>query len=84
MSSPIHISFFGRLADVLGARSLSLESAMDSGDALKTHLTAAHPEISEILAHQGTRLVVNDEIVDWATTLSASDDIAIIPVVSGG
>ena len=84
MSPPIHISFFGRLADVLGSRSLSLESAMDSGDALKTHLTAEHPEISEILAHQGTRLVVNDAITDWDAPLAASDDIAIIPVVSGG
>lgn len=84
MSSSMHISFFGRLADVLGARSLTLESAMDSGTALKAHLAEAHPAIGEILAHQGTRLVVNDEIVDWATALSAADDIAIIPVVSGG
>lgn len=80
----MHISFFGRLADMLGARSLTLESAMDSGTALKAHLGKAYPEISEILAHQGTRLVINDELVDWATALSASDDIAIIPVVSGG
>ena len=84
MSALMHISFFGRLSDVLGARRLPLDCVIESGEALKTLLAEAHPEISEILAHQGTRLVVNDEIVDWAAALSASDDIAIIPIVSGG
>ena len=80
----MRISFFGRLADVLGARHLSLANAAPTGTALKAHLAEAHPEISEILAHQGTRLVVNDAITDWDAPLAASDDIAIIPVVSGG
>ena len=84
MSATLHVSFFGRLADIMGTRNLPLKTMPDSGNALKAHLAEAHPEISAILAHQGTRLVVNDEIVDWATAVSATDDIAIIPVVSGG
>ena len=84
MSANLNVSFFGRLADVLGTRNLSLKTMPDTGNALKEHLAEAYPEISAILAHHGTRLVVNDEIVDWATAVSAADDIAIIPVVSGG
>lgn len=80
----MRVNFFGQLADRLGARQLTLAMAAPTGTALKSHLGDAHPEIKELLAHQGTRLVVNDEIVDWATALSTADDIAIIPVVSGG
>ncbi len=81
----MQVGFFGRLADVLAARQLTVnDKTINNGDTLRAHLAETHPHAAALLAHQGTRLVVNDAIVDWKTPLSAQDDIAIIPVVSGG
>lgn len=81
----MQVAFFGRLADVLATRQLIIDNkAIDSGDTLRAHLSAAYPHAAALLAHKGTRLVVNDAIVDWTARVSAQDDIAIIPVVSGG
>lgn len=79
------IDFYGQLADRLGARSLTLDGETPSdGQKLRQLLNDMKPEISEILNRPGTRLMVNDEITDWDSTLAAAHSIAIIPVVSGG
>lgn len=80
----MRISFFGRLADLHGDRICEIEELPPNGEVLRTIIAENHPALIEILRHSGTRLIINDEIVDWDSTLSANDDIAIIPVVSGG
>lgn len=81
----IRVRFFGRLADLVGARDISLgDSSISNGEALRAHVLTLHPQAGDVLNNKGTRLVVNDEIVDWARPLSADDEIAIIPIVSGG
>lgn len=81
----IQVRFFGRLADFIGARDISLsDSSISNGETLRAHVLTLHPQASDVLNDKGTRLVVNDEIVDWASPLSADDAIAIIPIVSGG
>ena len=80
----MHVQFFGRLADLSGARRADIPDDMQSGAVLRDWLSAARPELSDILAHPGTRLVLNNEIVAWETPLNGAHDIAIIPVVSGG
>lgn len=81
----IEVRFFGRLADFIGARDISFsDSSISTGEALRAHVLTLHPQAGDVLNDKGTRLVVNDEIVDWASPLSADDAIAIIPIVSGG
>jgi len=81
----MHISLFGRLADLAGHRSLDIGHEIPAtGLALRQWLAQSEPHLADILGNQGTRLVLNDEIVDWDSPLSANDTIAIIPIVSGG
>jgi len=81
----VQIDFYGQLADRLGARHITVEdNTLTSGDALRLWLSEAHPELSDILTHKGTRLVLDDEISDWASPIEKARNIAIIPVVSGG
>ena len=80
----MQVQFFGRLADLSGARRTDIPDDMQSGADLRNWLSAAQPHLSEILAHSGTRLVLDNEVVAWDTPLHGAHDIAIIPVVSGG
>ena len=81
----MQVCFFGRLADLLGAR--NLDDAPDNltdGAALRDWLAQNHPQLSDVLNHPGTRLMLNNEVTDWNARLSGASDIAIIPIVSGG
>ena len=81
----MQISFFGRLADLSGQRSLNdVPDGLADGEALRAWLSDAQPHLAEILAHPGTRLVLDNEITDWQAPLAGAGDVAIIPVVSGG
>lgn len=81
----MQVSFFGRLADLSGQRHLDdIPDRFATGADLRDWLTETHPHLAEVLSHPGTRLVLDNEITDWQTALHAGQDIAIIPVVSGG
>lgn len=80
----MQVSFYGRLADGFGQRIWTLDTAPATGTALREELMATAPHMAELLQQAGTRLVVNEAIVDWASPLADSDAIAIIPIVSGG
>ena len=81
----MRVSFFGRLADLSGQRSLDdVPDMLTTGSDLRDWLAETHPHLAEILAHPGTRLVLDNEITDWQTALHAEQEIAIIPIVSGG
>lgn len=78
------ISLFGRLADIYGHRQLTLATRPETGTRLREAVSTDAPQLAELMNSRGTRLVVNDAIVDWDTQLAAQDNIAIIPIVSGG
>lgn len=81
----MRVDFYGQLADRLSARCLDIDlGALPSGQALRAALAEDRPEIADILHHPGTRLMLDDEITDWNSNLSAAQTIAILPVVSGG
>ena len=81
----MRVVFYGQLAERIGARHLTLDDAtLSNGAKLRDFLADAHPQAADILAHNGTRLLLNDEITDWEVSLEAAHNIAIIPVVSGG
>ena len=81
----MQISFFGRLADTLGARHIGdAPDGLADGEALRDWLCTTYPDMAELLHHVGTRLMLDEEISDWASPLVGIGDIAVIPVVSGG
>lgn len=81
----MQVQFYGQLAERFGARHIDVSpDALSTGTALRNLLADQQPAAADMLNHSGTRLVVNDEICDWAHSLSDARSIAIIPVVSGG
>ncbi len=81
----MRVAFYGQLAERLGARHLTIdEASLCNGVQLRAWLADTHPHAAEILTHKGTRLLLNDEITDWQAPIDAEQNIAIIPVVSGG
>ena len=81
----MRVSFFGRLADLSGCRTLDdAPDDLTTGAELRDWLAQNHPQLRDPLAHPGTRLMLDNEITDWHAPLREAEDIAIIPIVSGG
>lgn len=75
--------FFGRLKEVFGTGDLSCElPAGATLESLFEQLAARHPQLtnyrSSVVASR------NQEFAAWETRLSAGDEIAFLPPVSGG
>jgi molybdopterin synthase sulfur carrier subunit len=86
MSKPARLLFFGRLADIAGARErafdlpgpISIASLMDA-------LGAGAPELAGALAAPSVRVAINQAIVRGRDAMAGpGDEIAFLPPVSGG
>ncbi|AKP64380.1 MoaD/ThiS family protein [Levilactobacillus koreensis] len=79
----VTIKLFAMLGEQLGATvKLDLPAAPTAAD-IKPALQTAYPAVRQLLAT--ARLAVNQEFVeDDAQPISATDEIALIPPVSGG
>ncbi len=86
MSASARILFFGRLADFAGARERAFAvDAPISIAALTEELSAGAPELGAALAAPSVRVAINQTIVRGRDALvSAGDEIAFLPPVSGG
>lgn len=78
----IKVLAFGIARDILGNRRLELEvpeetSVMD----LKNHLIQRFPDFAKVSAF---KLAVNQEYVQDSIRIRESDEVVIIPPVSGG
>jgi molybdopterin converting factor subunit 1 len=79
----VKVLFFGRLREILGRSEDYVDLAANSPvEALFSRYAAQHPE----LANYRASLVAscNQEFTAWTTPLSANDEIAFLPPVSGG
>jgi molybdopterin synthase sulfur carrier subunit len=79
----VNVLFFGRVRELTGLAQESVE--LPAGATLSDlfdHYTARFPRLAEFRAS----LVAsrNQEFAAWDTLLSAGDDIAFLPPVSGG
>ncbi|MCB0686895.1 MAG: MoaD/ThiS family protein [Saprospiraceae bacterium] len=78
----IKILAFGIAKDILGNRIINLEiPAAATVGALKEHLEQIYPDFKKL---RSLKLAVNQEYVDDGLVISDSDEIVIIPPVSGG
>lgn len=79
----VKVLFFGRLKDITGRAEDSLEIPQAASiEELFARCTAGQPE----LARYRSSLVAsrNQEFAAWNTRLSAGDEVAFLPPVSGG
>jgi molybdopterin synthase sulfur carrier subunit len=76
------ILFFGRLQDVVGARTLTaaLPDGVRDTDSLRDWLGRDHPALRET----SVRIAVNAELRSGNAPLGDGDEIAFLPPMSGG
>jgi len=78
----LQISLFAGMAELVGARTISLPWRGGTVEDLRRTLAADHPEVAALLARsavaRGAGYVPDDE------RLVPGDDVAIIPPVCGG
>ena len=73
---------FGVAKDIVGSSELSLDhKAANTVSELKKYLNEAYPKFSEYKSYM---VAVNQTYATDETTISASDEVALIPPVSGG
>jgi molybdopterin synthase sulfur carrier subunit len=78
------VVLLGRLRDLAGWRERTLEPAPASLDALRERLGREDPALGEALAGAGVQAAVNKVLVRGAAALSAGDEVAFMPPMSGG
>ncbi len=80
------ILFAGRLADVAGSRELETElpEHVRDLDALARWVGEGAAELAQALRSPGVRVLVNDEIRHANCEIAGDDEIAFLPVLSGG
>ena len=81
----MRILFFAHLKNIVGQSELDIELALDQplkADDLWQRLIALHPELSR--CRTSVRIARNGEYADHHTTFTNTDEVALIPPVSGG
>lgn len=78
----VNILAFGIAKDIFGSSSIKLELPEGATSiSLKAVLEQQHPRLKQLASYL---LAVNNEYADDELLLSTTDEIAIIPPVSGG
>lgn len=76
-----HIKAFGITKEILGAKEKVIEANIDTVAGLREHLVVSYPELKGL---RSLFIAVNNNYADDADQLKESDEIALIPPVSGG
>lgn len=79
----VTVLFFGPAKDITGTDQISLDLSNDATiGALKNKLVQSYPKMDRLMG--SVRFAINATFASDDTTLSAGDEVAIIPPVSGG
>ncbi len=80
------VLLFGKLKDAFRAASIPLPEGASTAAALRAKLADANPDLSDLLLSKSVRIAVNQTLVadEAGTTISANDEIALLPPLSGG
>ena len=81
MKNQYTIKTFGIARDILGGREVTIEIDGQSVADLRKHLISNYPQLKEL---RSLFIAVNQNYADDTQGLSESDEIALIPPVSGG
>lgn len=80
------VLLFGRLKDIAGAASVPFPPGVATAADLRSRLAADHPHLAAALGGKSVRMAVNQSLVtdEAGQPISASDEIALLPPLSGG
>ncbi len=79
----MRVLFFAQIKDAIGMAELDLPVTLELNDvALWNELITAQPKLA--VFKSSTRLARNGEYADQATIFCNTDEVALIPPVSGG
>jgi molybdopterin converting factor subunit 1 len=80
------VLLFGRLKDAFGAASIPLPAGVATAADLRARLMTDNPDLATLLRAQSVRIAVNQTLVadEAAQAVSAADEIALLPPLSGG
>ena len=80
------VLLFGRLKDAFGAPSIPLPEGVATAAALRAKLAEANPDLADMLRSKAVRIAVNQTLVadESAARISPTDEIALLPPLSGG
>jgi len=80
------VLLFGRLKDAFGAPSVPLPDGVQTAAELRARLVELNPDLADMLRAKTVRVAVNQELVadEAGTPVSAADEIALLPPLSGG
>jgi molybdopterin converting factor small subunit len=80
------VLLLGRLKDAFGASSIALPDGVATAAGLRARLVELNPDLAEMLRAKTVRIAVNQELVadEAGTPVSADDEIALLPPLSGG
>lgn len=77
----VKVLAFGIAKDIFGGREINVQPQEATAQSLKAELEARYPALKELASYM---IAVNDEYADSNTVIRSTDEIAIIPPVSGG
>jgi len=77
----ITIKLFGITREIAGSDALTVAEPVKNVRQLLAYLHAQYPRLAEL---NSLMVAVNDEYATDETPVSASDEVALIPPVSGG
>lgn len=75
------VRVFGIAREIMGGNQVELDVAGSTVADLRQHLTENYPELIDL---KSLFIAVNHNYADDQTELRSSDEIAVIPPVSGG
>ena len=80
------VLLFGRLKDAFGASSIEMPEGVGTAAELRAMLAHLNPDLADMLRAKTVRIAVNQEMVtdEAGTRISAADEIALLPPLSGG
>jgi molybdopterin converting factor subunit 1 len=80
------VLLFGKLKDAFGAASIPLPTGVATAAGLRESLAEAHPDLADMLRSKSIRIALNQSLVadETAVSISPSDEIALLPPLSGG
>ena len=77
----LNILLFGVAKDIIGGKTKSIKLSDNSVQGLKNQLFSDYPKLKGL---NSIMVAVNNEYADDDLMLNSSDEVAIIPPVSGG
>ena len=80
------VLLFGRLKDAFGAPSIPMPEGVGTAAELRSMLAHLNPDLADMLRAKTVRIAVNQTLIadDAATRITPSDEIALLPPLSGG